>query len=106
MGIINKDVFTTRYGLELTNTYISLGNNNIELRKERETDVDDNIIEKYTLTGIFDIWLSKEFKNKGKNPFTSYVIHKVLSTNEITTNLYNILYADLKKKYTNTIDDL
>ena len=36
MGIINKDAFTTRYGLELTNTYISLGNNHIELRKERE----------------------------------------------------------------------
>jgi len=106
MGIINKDAFTTRYGLELTNTYISLGENNIELRKERETDVDNNVTEKYTLTGIFDIWLSKEFKNKEKSPFASHVIYKVLSTDEITTNLYNILYTDLKKKYTNTIDDL
>ena len=36
MGIINKDAFTTRYGLELTNTYISLGNNNIELRNQHD----------------------------------------------------------------------
>ena len=106
MGIINKDPFLNRYGQELTNTYISLGNNHIELRKERETDVDDNIIEKYTLTGIFNIWLSKEQKQKNMSPFNTVVIHKELSSTEITANIYNILYTDLKKKYTNTIDDL
>lgn len=105
MGIINKDPFLNRYGQELTNTYISLGNNPIELRKEIEIDNNKNTIEIYILTAIFNIWLSKESRYNNSS-FSSYVVHKTLSGDEITSNLYTILYTELKKKYTNTTDDL
>ena len=106
MGLINKDIFQNRFGQELINTYISIGNNNIELKKEIEYDESNNIIEFYTLTTVFNIWLSKETRNNHKSSFSSCVIRKVLSGDEITSNLYNILYTEVKKIYTNVTDDL
>ncbi|ANS04302.1 hypothetical protein [uncultured Mediterranean phage] len=97
MGIINHDVFANRYGQELTNTYISLGNNSIGIQKNNG---------KYMLHGSFTIWLSKQIKNKGKNSFNTFTIQKELSSSEITGNIYATLYTELKKIYTNTTDDL
>ena len=97
MGIINHDVFSNQYGQELTNTYISLGNNSIELQKEGG---------KYMLRGTFTIWLSKQIKTEGKNSFKVFAVHKELSSSEIIGNVYAILYTELKKIYTNTTDDL
>ena len=97
MGIINNDSFSTRYGQDLSKTYISLGDNCIELRKEEG---------KYILMGIFNVWLSKESRLNNKSSFSSTIIRKELSASEITSNLYTILYTELKKKYTNTTDDL
>ena len=97
MGIINKDIFVSQYGQPLTDTYISLGNNNIELRKE------DN---KYLLLGVFNVWLSKSARDTNKSSFKSIIVHKELTSDEITANIYGILYSELKKKYTNTADDI
>ena len=97
MGIINKDIFINHYGQNLTNTYISLGSNSIELRKEDG---------KYILQGMFTIWLSKQIKDQGKSSFRSFIIQKELSSSEITTNIYAILYTELKKKYLYFTDDL
>ena len=106
MGIINNNAFLTRYGQELTNTYISLGNNVIELKKETEYNENNITTGKYILTGIFNIWLSKDARNNSKSTFATHFINKVLTTDEITSNLYNILYSEIKKKYANSADDL
>ena len=97
MGIINKDIFVSQYGQSVTDTYISLGNNSIELRKE------DN---KYLLLGVFNVWLSKSARETNKSSFKSIIIHKELTSDEIISNIYGMLYSELKKKYTNTTDDI
>ena len=102
MGLINKDVFQNRYGQEIYNTYISLGDNSIEIRKESEMNQNDNAI--YILTAVFNTWLSKESRDNGKIPFSTHMVSKTLSSDQITSNIYNILYTEVKKKYSNTTD--
>ncbi len=100
MGLINNDTFVTGYGHSVTDTYISIGNNNIELVKST-----DNGVNKYMLSVVFNIWLSKESRSTARS-LTSGYIRKELSTEEIIGNLYEIIYSEIKLKYTNTTDEI
>ena len=52
MGLINLNVYTTKYGYDVTNTYISVGDNDISLKKENGS---------WILETELNIWHSKNF---------------------------------------------
>ena len=97
MGIINLDVYVTDYGYDVTNTYISIGENDINLKKEDSGWVLE--------TGL-NIWHSKTFRDDGKRPYETISINKSLSASEINNDVFTIIYNEVKKTYTNTSDDL
>tara|TARA_Y100001970_G_C14165601_1_gene821097 strand:- start:1308 stop:1601 length:294 start_codon:yes stop_codon:yes gene_type:complete len=97
MGLINLDTYTTQYGYAVTNTYISVGDNDINLKKDDGS---------WILEAGLNIWHSKTLRESGAKPYGSIPIYKVLSSSEINTDIFAIIYAEAKKIYTNTSDDL
>ena len=97
MGLINLDSYTTQYGYEITNTYIGIGDNEISIRKEEGG---------WLLEVELKIWHSKEHRDAKKEPYDTIYIYKGLSDSDITTNLFSIIYTEVKQKFTNTVDDI
>lgn len=99
MGVINKSNYSSRHGQVITNTYISLANNRVEIyKKANDSDL-------YELSTSFSIYLSKESRLAYKQPLTTIYLRVELEKSEISGNLYSILYRELKKKFTDTQDD-
>ena len=97
MGLINLDIYTTQYGYDVSNTYISIGDNEISIRKEAGG---------WILEVELKIWHSKAQRESRKAPYENVYIYKTLSESDITGNLFSIIYTAAKVKYANTADDL
>ena len=97
MGLINLDIYTTQYGYDISNTYLSIGDNEISIRKEDDT---------WILEVELKIWHSKDHRENGKASYENVYIYKTLSDTDITGDLFSIIYTAAKVKYTNTTDDI
>ena len=97
MGLINLNTYTTQYGYDVTNTYISVGDNDISLKKDNGS---------WILEAGLNIWHSKALRETGARPYGSLSVYKVLSSSEINSDIFAIIYTEAKKTYTNTSDDL
>jgi hypothetical protein len=95
MGIINHDSYDTNYGIGVTNSYISVGTNSLEVSKNG-TD--------YKLRYIATIWASKKGRETDKKSLQSLVRAVTLDSTQLTSGVYVLAYADLKTVFTNTTD--
>lgn len=93
MGLINHDSYTTSYGIDVTDTYISVGTNNIEVFKE-----DTN----YRMRYIATIWVSQGDRDNGKRSLQSLVRAVTLDSTQLGEGVYEVAYADLKTMFPNT----
>ena len=69
MGLINLDTYTTQYGYAVTNTYISVGDNDVNLKKDDGS---------WILESGLNIWHSKTLRESGAKPYGSIPIYKIL----------------------------
>ena len=110
MGIIIGDTITLNNGLTVTNTYCSFGNSKISLRKNINNTYDSsgNIVSNinYTLYCNYCIWINKTYRLNNNVILESYNINKDITSSDLNTNLYSILYTEIKSKYTSTTDDI
>lgn len=98
MGITNLSKYISKYGGEdITNTYISIADNPISLKKIEEG--------KYSLETIFNLYLSKESRLLGKRVLSHIHIVVELDEEEVKGNLYKKLYKALKEIYKQNRDD-
>ncbi|MBL4898542.1 MAG: hypothetical protein JKX76_02715 [Colwellia sp.] len=98
MGVINLDIFTSKHGTEILNTYISLDNNMLNVSKNGDAG--------YLLTAKFKIWNSLEDKDDNKLFYDVVVITRELTSEEIVGNLYQFAYDELKLRYPSTTDEI
>ena len=65
----------------------------------------DNASE-YEISGHYTIWVSKDFRINDKPPLTSGNISLKITSSDLNSNIYTLLYNELKTKYTSTTDEL
>ncbi len=97
MGLINKDNFETYYGYSVQDTYISLGNNEVSLRREEGN---------WILEAHFNLWHSKDLRIQNKRAYKGFHVRKLLTDSELSSNIFDLAYTEVKKQFTNTTDDL
>ena len=98
MGIINLEKFISHYGgNDIIETYISIADNSITLKK-----VDEG---KYSLETVFNLYLNKEARLAGKRPLSNIHIVDELDGDEVKGNMYKKLYKKLKTIYKQNRDD-
>lgn len=94
MGLINRDSYSTPYGISVSDTYISIAENEIGVLKKFGTD---EYILRYTAT----IWNSQTDRNNNKKSLKN--LTRSISFDP-SQGVYIAAYADLKTVFTNTAD--
>jgi len=97
MGLINGESFENPYGVDVSNTYISLGDNEIHIRKEDG---------KWYLEANYNVWHSKEVRFADKPAYDGGGIRIELTDDNVGSNVFTLVYTEIKKTYTVTSDDL
>ena len=98
MGIIINDNLTFKNGCSAQNTYCSFFNSTIELSKGSDNN--------YYVRSSAAIYFNKSFRNGNKPILDRVNVSALLNdTPQLDTNLYEILYEELKERYENTTDD-
>ena len=95
MGLINHDSYTTSYGIDVTDTYISVGTNNISIYKD-----DTNHLMDYIAT----IWASQTSRDNNQRSLQSLCRTVTMDSTQLAEGAYDVAYADLKTVFTNTTD--
>ena len=108
MGFIINDNITINNGLSITNAYAAIGHNTIKLRKLSEPGINPTESDPvYSLFGLGFIWSNKEYRNMGgKSKVDRYLINIDLTSSQLGSNLYELLYNEWKSIYTSVTDDL
>jgi len=79
---------------------IQTGSKQIWIEKNR-----DNASE-YDISGHYTIWVSKDFRINDKPCLDAGNISLKITSSDLNSNIYTLLYNELKTKYTSTTDEL
>jgi len=104
MGITILDTIEYDIGVTLANTYGSFAKNSIVIHAN---DDDDDDTYDYYIHGRGQVWASKAKRDEEDSPILDVKnINIGITSGQLDTNLYVILYDNLKSQYISTIDDL
>ena len=101
MGIINNDSIDSPYGTSVSGSYMALGPNTISIGIEPNEDLTGNI---YKLNATASVWVDKSARDTQKRCISCMHVNKVLSSDDMSRGPYELAYAELKVRFTNTID--
>lgn len=96
MGIINHDSYSTKYGIDVNDSYISLGTNSLEVYRNDGSE--------YVLRYIATIWASQGDRENDKRSVGSLSRRITLDSTQLGEGVYNVAYADIKTVFTNNMD--
>ena len=97
MGIIINDTITLNNGLTASTIYCSFGDDEIFIKKNNG---------EYYIEGHYKIWFNKDYRTDGKHFLDTGMILVKITSNDLSSNLYTLMYNELKTNYTSTTDDL
>ena len=112
MGIIILDTIVLDSGIEIANTYGSFHFNTLNLAKIKlntgvppiQTSLPGS--PEYIVNGTLLIWKDKDARTRNLPFIFRYNLVKTLTYDQLDSNLYYILYQEIKKRFINTEDDL
>ena len=121
MGIINHDTFTTRHGIQLTDSYLAFGNESISITKSIVTPLPaqpfnpsvSTIVTPvelpppqtvYRVTAICRVYATLDARKNNKDFIDMIPLTIEVSSPEIASNMYTFVYAKLKERYQNNTD--
>ena len=100
MGIIIGDTITLSNGLTVQNAYASFGNTEVQVRK------DENNNSQYILESHYHIWVDKNNRTNNKSIIDAGNVRKTITASDLNSNLYTILYTEMKSNFTTTTDEI
>lgn len=111
MGLINNDNFIASSGVQKTGTYISFYQETLYVRKNPPPPIVspqpvEPLKQTYNVSGNYRIFWDKEAKLTGKIHIELRMISATVTEDQLSSNLYVVLYEELKKIYPNSTDDL
>jgi hypothetical protein len=96
MGITINDELDFYSGVSTTGCYASFGTQSITIEKNEDGD--------FELSGFANIWVDEAARDLGKSPLKNELCIQTVASNDLDTNLYELLYTVLKSKYTSVVD--
>ena len=108
MGLINNDTYTASNGVEKVGTYIAFSNETLYVSQASSMGAAGQTASEpmYAVRANYRIFWDKAARDAGKNFLDLQSVSTVIPLSELSNNPYNILYEELKKKYTNASDEL
>jgi len=105
MGIIINDSITFNNGITLTNCYCGLHNSMIDITRN---DLYNTAPKKYNVRSSYTIWANKEARTNELIYLDKGNISLNLDASELekNVNLFELLYEEIKSKYTEYTDDI
>jgi hypothetical protein len=102
MGIIIADTLTLSTGQTVSNSYACFSKHTVQLEK---TTTIGGVIQ-YECRGYASIFIDESSRNNNKGSIDVVSILVILSSSDLSNNLYSKLYTGLKTKYSSTSDVL
>ena len=101
MGLINLDSYATPYGVSITNTYISINTNDIDVRKETNDGES-----KFVFTFSYNIWSSQDARNNDDRFLCANSASYEYDNTDVfdNINIYTLAYNKIKERFPNTQD--
>ena len=118
MGLINNDVYVCSNGVQKVGTYISFATETIYVVQNSNTvrtvpldplvpsDSPASTTSSYNVRANYRIFWDQECREAGKSFIDLKSITATLTAAQLNTNIYGVLYAELKNIYPNTSDEL
>jgi hypothetical protein len=114
MGIINNDVYECSNGVQKAGTYISFATETLYLVQNYpgiavpmpDQSFPSSADRSYNVRANYRIFWDQAAREAGKSFIDLKSISATLTKEKLNSNIYEILYEELKKIYPNTSDEL
>jgi hypothetical protein len=114
MGIINNDVYECSNGVQKAGTYISFATETIYLVQNSSgmpypmpgQTLPSSSDRNYSVRANYRIFWDQAAREVGKSFIDLKSVNVNLMSEQLNSNIYEILYEELKKIYPNTSDEL
>jgi len=106
MGIINNDVYECSNGVQKAGTYISFATETIYLVQNYSDMSGSSSDRNYNARANYRIFWDQAAREAGKSFIDLKSINVILTAEQLNSNIYQIMYEELKKIYPNTSDEL
>jgi hypothetical protein len=105
MGIIINDSITFNNGVTLTNCYCGIHESMIDITRN---DLHNTTTKKYNVRSSYTIWANKEARTNDLTSLDRGNLTLNLDSTELeqNVNLFELLYNEIKSKYTDYTDDI
>jgi hypothetical protein len=114
MGIINNDVYECSNGVQKAGTYISFATETLYLVQNYpgiiipmpDQSFPSSEDRSYNVRANYRIFWDQAAREAGKSFIDLKSINATITKEQLNSNIYEILYEELKKIYPNTSDEL
>ena len=108
MGIINNDVYVCSNGVEKTGTYISFATETIYVVQNYSSmmAMPGQTNAGYSVRANYRVFWDQDCREAGKSFIDLKSISTTLTSDQLNSNIYGILYEQLKTIYPNSDDEL
>jgi hypothetical protein len=106
MGIINNDVYECSNGVQKAGTYISFATETIYLVQNYSDMSSSSSDRNYNARANYRVFWDQAAREAGKTFIDLKSINVILTAEQLNSNIYQIMYEELKKIYPNTSDEL
>ena len=106
MGIINNDVYECSNGVQKAGTYISFATETIYLVQNYSGMNTPSAERNYSARANYRIFWDQAAREAGKSFIDLKSVNVTLTGDQLDSNIYQIMYEELKKIYPNTSDEL
>ena len=111
MGLINNDVYTASNGVQKAGAYICFANETLYLTQQGSFAAglpsgEASSEPVYHIRANYRIFWDKEARDSGKGFIDLQSVSTTVLRSELSSNLYERLYAVLKETYPNSVDEL
>jgi hypothetical protein len=105
MGIINNDVYECSNGVQKAGTYISFATETIYLVQNYSGTPDSSSDRNYSARANYRVFWDQAAREAGKSFIDLKSVNVILTAEQLNSNIYHIMYDELKKIYPNTSDE-
>jgi len=113
MGIINNDIYVCANGVQKAGTYISFATETIYVTQNYGGMMPSMPgqgstlpVSGYNVRANYRVFWDQDCREAGKSFIDLKSINVTITADQLDTNIYSVLYAELKNVYPNTSDEL
>lgn len=102
MGILRSDTIDTPYGSSITNFYMAIAGQSVEMRKEKQMGADGEMSADsvFVLSFSATVWISQDARTTGRSGIKVYSYGTSFETLPTDKTIYDLAYDHMKSTLT------